>query len=319
VISIGDIKRAKGAVASNPAASLVDLGDGVLCLEFHSKMNSIGEDTLEMIDRGIEALAGFRALLIANEGENFSVGADLAFILEAARAGDFGVLEALIRHFQQCMMTVKYAAKPVVAAVFSRALGGGCEIVLQSHSVQASAETYMGLVEVAVGLIPAAGGTKEMVLRFADPVQGFDLIKSAKVSGSAAEAREFGLLRPGDRISMNPERLLSDAKRYALELTGNYVAGQPRRDIAAGGEAAYSSMLSAPGAILKAGSISEHDFTILEKLAHVMSGGRAAPGSHLTEQQLLDLEREAFLSLCGTSKTQERIQHMLQTGKPLPN
>ena len=184
-------------------------------------------------------------MVIANEGENFSVGADLAFILNAARSGEFHALEALIAHFQQCMMKIKYSRKPVVAPC-SRALGGGCEVVLQSHRVQASAETYMGLVEIGVGLIPAAGGTKEMALRFEDPLRGLDLIKRARVCGSAAEAREMGLLRQQDRISMNPERLLGDAKRFASELTHDHGEGSMRIDFAAGGELANCECLRNP-------------------------------------------------------------------------
>lgn len=320
VFSIRDTKRAKSDVESNAAASLVDLGDGVLCLEFHSKMNSLGEDTLALIDRAVETLnASFDAMAIANEGENFSVGANLAFILSAARAGDFPALEALIVHFQECMLKIKYNRKPVVAAVFSRALGGGCEVVLQSHRVQASAETYMGLVETGVGLIPAAGGTKEIVLRFSDPLNGFDLIRHSKISGSAAEARELGFLRQGDRISMNPERLIGDAKQFAMELTRNHGEFSPLMDVAVGGEAAYARMLAEPMAMLQAGSISAHDFTVAEKIAHVMSGGRVTAGTLVSEQGLLDLEREAFLSLCGMPKTQERIEYMLKNGKPLRN
>jgi 3-hydroxyacyl-CoA dehydrogenase len=320
VISIAQLKGAKEIVESNTAASLLDLGDGVLCLEFHSKMNAVSEDTLDMIDRAIATLPiSFESMVIANEGENFSVGADLAFILSAARAADFATLEAFIRHFQQCMLKIKYAPKPVVAAVFSRALGGGCEIVLQSHRIQASAESYVGLVEAAIGLIPAAGGTKEMAMRFSDPLSGFEVISHSKVSGSATEARELGFLRVNDRISMNPEHLIGDAKRYATELASSYAPGSPRMDVPAGGESAYSPILAEIASMLGAGAITEHDFMVMEKLAHVMSGGRVPAGTLLSEQALFDLEREAFLSLCGMPKTQDRIEYMLNTGKPLRN
>jgi len=217
------------------------------------------------------------------------------------------------------MLRIKYAPKPVVAAVFSRALGGGCEVVLQSHRAQASAETYIGLVEVGVGLIPAAGGCKELVMRFDDPMQAFELIGNAKVSGSAVEAREMSILRPEDRISMNPERLIGDAKRFALELAANYRPGTERTDIPAGGEPAYAKMRLTAWSMRESGMISDHDFVIGQKLAHVLSGGQVTPGTLISEQNLLDLEREAFLSLCGMEKTQARIQFMLKNGKPLRN
>jgi 3-hydroxyacyl-CoA dehydrogenase len=261
----------------------------------------------------------FDAMVIANEGENFSAGANLVLLLTAAQSGDFDSIEESIHHFQQCMLRIKYAPKPVVAAVFSRALGGGCEVVLQSHRVQASAETYIGLVEVGVGLIPAAGGCKEMALRFNDPMQAFELIGNAKVSGSAVEAREMSILRAEDRISMNPERLIGDAKRFATELAANYRPGTPRTDIPAGGQPAYAKMRLAAWTMRESGMISDHDFVIGQKLAHVLSGGQVTPGRLVSEQNLLDLEREAFLSLCGMEKSQARIQFMLKNGKPLRN
>jgi 3-hydroxyacyl-CoA dehydrogenase len=320
VIVLSDLKRARGRVAGSPGASLIDLGDGVLCLEFHSKMNAIGEDALQMVDHGVSLLESqFEAMVIANQGENFSVGANLVLLLMAAQEGDFDGIGSMIHHFQQSMLRIKYAARPVVAAAFSRALGGGCEVVLQSHRVQASAELYMGLVEVGVGLIPAAGGCKEMVLRSADPVNAFELIGQAKVSGSAADARQLGFLRDQDAVSMNPEFLVDDAKRFALALSDGYRRGTPRVDVVAGGEPAYSKMRLAVWSLHESRMISEHDVTIGEKLAYVLSGGRVAAGSIVTEQYLLDLEREMFLSLCGMSKSQDRIQHMLKTGKPLRN
>lgn len=320
VISLSATKRTRGVVESNPGASLVDLGDGVLCLEFHSKMNAIGEDALLMMDRAYELLSNaFEGMVIANEGENFSVGANLVLLLTAAQAGDFDAIAATIHHFQQCMLRMKYAPKPVVAAVFSRALGGGCEIVLQSHRVQASAETYIGLVEVAVGLIPAAGGCKECAIRFPEVDKAFETIGQAKVSGSAQEAKALGFLRDCDRISMNPEFLIGDAKQFALELAKSYVQGAPRTDIIAGGEPAYARMRLAAWHLLESGMISGHDFTIGEKLALILSGGRVRAGSAISEQNLLDLEREAFLSLLGMPKSQQRIEHMLKTGKPLRN
>ncbi len=205
VIVLGDVKRARGKVAGNPGASLIDLGDGVLCLEFHSKMNAIGEDALQMLDHGVSLLESkFEAMVIANQGENFSVGANLVLLLMAAQEEDFDGIATMIHHFQQCMLRIKYAPRPVVAAAFSRALGGGCEVVLQSHRVQASAELYMGLVEVGVGLIPAAGGCKEMVLRSDDPMKAFELIGQAKVSASAAR-------RSATRLPSGPGRDLHES------------------------------------------------------------------------------------------------------------
>jgi 3-hydroxyacyl-CoA dehydrogenase len=321
VVSMSAMKRARGVVEKNPGASLVDLGHGVLCLEFHSKMNAIGDEALAMFDRAIEVLAErFEALVIANEGENFSVGANLVHLLAAASSGSFGSIEKTIQHFQTCMQRVKYAPRPVVAAVFSRALGGGCEIVLHSHRVQASAETYMGLVEVGVGLIPAAGGCKEMLLRFEGaPETAFERIGQAMVSASAEDARRLGFLRDCDRVSMNPEFLIGDAKRFAIELVKGYQPGAPRRDVRVSGTGGYARMRLAAWSLRESGYITDHDFTIGEKLAHVLTGGNITPGTLVSEQYLLDLEREAFLSLLGMPKTQQRIAHMLKEGKPLRN
>ncbi len=320
VVVLSDVKRVRSEVENNAAASLIDLGDGVLCLEFHSKMNAIGEDTLLMVRRGLELLErDFEAMVIANQGESFSAGANLQLLLNLAQAGDFGTIEKYIDHFQQATLSLKYAPKPVVAAAFGLALGGGCEIVLQSHRVQAFAELNIGLVERNVGLLPAAGGTKEMALRYADPMKGLDLIASAKVSGSAAEARELGFLQPADRISMNPELLIGDAKQFALELRQSYQAGEPQREVVVSGEAGYERMREAVQFRKERGETTEHDSVILEKVAQVLSGGRAPAGTTVSEQQLLDLEREAFISLCGMPKSQERIQYMLKNGKPLRN
>jgi 3-hydroxyacyl-CoA dehydrogenase len=320
VIVLSDLKRARGKVAGNPGASLIDLGDGVLCLEFHSKMNAMGEDALQMVDQGVLLLESqFEAMVIANQGENFSVGANLVLLLMAAQNEDFDGIGTMIHHFQQCMLRIKYSPRPVVAAAFSRALGGGCEVVLQSHRVQASAELYMGLVEVGVGLIPAAGGCKEMALRSDDPMSAFELIGQGKVSASAADAQQLGYLRDQDAISMNPEFLIDDAKRFALALSSEYRQGAPRTDVVVAGEPAYAKMRLAAWSLHESGMISAHDLTIAEKLAYVLSGGRVSAGSVVTEQYLLDLEREMFLSLCGMSKSQDRIQHMLKTGKPLRN
>jgi 3-hydroxyacyl-CoA dehydrogenase len=309
-----------GVLKTNPGASLIDVGDGILCLEFHSKMNSLGEDAISMLFAGIEETErNFEAMIIANAGENFSVGANLMLLLLTAQEGDWDELDFAIRRFQSASMALKYAPKPVVAAPFARVLGGGCEWVLHSTRSQASAELYMGLVEVGVGLIPGGGGCKEMIVRLRDPRKVFELIGMAKVSTSAEDARNLGLLHKADRITMNPERLLHDAKMLALSLAPSHSPGAPRMDIRVSGDAGYAAMKLAAWSMRQAGFISEHDLIIGEKLAYILSGGRGAGEPVVSEQHLLDLEREAFLSLCGMPKTQERIQHMLKTGKPLRN
>ncbi|MCU1263449.1 MAG: 3-hydroxyacyl-CoA dehydrogenase [Bryobacterales bacterium] len=304
---------------SNAGASLKDLGDGVLCVEFHSKMNAMGDDALQMIQAGIaEAEKNFAAIVVANQGQHFSAGANLMLVLLAAQEEEWDELDGAIRRFQQGNMAMKYSPKPVVAAPFGMTLGGGCEVVLHAARVQASAELYMGLVEVGVGLIPAGGGCKEMLLRFGNGKMAFELIGYAKTSGSAAEARSLGLLRESDAISMNPERLIGNAKDLALSLAPAYVQGTPREDIPVGGDNAYALMKLGVYLARQGEFISDYDAVIGEKLAHILSGGRGAE-RNVSEQHLLDLEREAFLSLCGRRETQQRIQHMLKTGKPLRN
>jgi 3-hydroxyacyl-CoA dehydrogenase len=320
ILVLSDIKRARRVVKKNAGASLVDIGDGVLCLEFHSKMNSIGGDQVAMIRAAIEETTrNFEAMVIANEGENFSVGANLMLVLLAAQEEEWDELNGAVNAFQQANMAIKYAPKPVVAAPFGMTLGGGCEIALHSARVQASAELYMGMVETGVGVIPAGGGSKEMLLRLGDARQAFELIGYAKVSTSAEEARRLHLLRHGDSISMNPERLIADAKAEALVLAQTYAPGVPRQDIKVGGESAYALLKLGIYMARQGEYITEYDTVVGEKLAYVLSGGRATGEQTVSEQYLLDLEREAFLSLCGQAKTQQRMQHMLKTGKPLRN
>ncbi len=318
---LANIKRARGVVKSNPGASLVDLGDGVLCVEFHSKMNSIGEDTIGMMYAGLEETEkNFEAMVIANQGANFSVGANLMMMLMAAQEAEWEDLNAAIHRFQQVNMALKYAAKPVVAAPFNQTLGGGCEISLHATRCQASAETYMGLVEVGVGLIPGGGGCKELLLRLKNPIKVFELVGYAKVSSSAEDAKQLGLLGRPDAISMNYERLIGDAKALALSLAKDYTPGTPRIDIAVLGAPGYAMLRLGAWSALQGGFISEYDFVIAEKLAHILCGGKlTGENQKVTEQYLLDLEREAFLSLCANPKTQARMQGMLKTGKPLRN
>jgi 3-hydroxyacyl-CoA dehydrogenase len=315
-----ELKRARGVVESNAGASLIDLGDGVICCEFHSKMNSVGNDVSRMIRAGLAQLdTNFDAMVIANQGVTFSVGADLMLILLTSQDEEWDELNGFIHDFQQLNMSLKYAAKPVVAAPFGMAFGGGCEIPLHCARVQASAELYMGLVEVGVGLIPAGGGCKEMLLRSRDVKKTFEQIAFAKVSGSAAEAREFRFLREGDRVSMNPERLLDDAKQLALSLVPGFAPGAPRTDITVSGQAGYALMQMGVWMARQGGYISDYDAVIGEKLARVLSGGKLSGTPQVSEQYLLDLEREMFLSLCGRKETQQRIQNMLKTGKALRN
>lgn len=307
-------------VKQNPGASLIDLGDGVLQLEIHSKMNVLSEDFVRMVDTGLGELErNFSAMVISARGDLFSAGANLMMVLLAAQEQEWDELNAAVHNFQQMYMRLKYAPRPVVAAPHGRALGGGCELILHARGVQAQAELYMGLVEVGVGLIPAAGGCKEMISRLKDPRRCFELIGLGKVSTSAPDAKQLGLLDKGAGVTMNPRRLLDDAKALALALARSYQPGVPRTDISVGGDPAYAALKMGAWLMKEAGHISEHDFLIAQKLARVLTGG-AAPGERkVSEQHLLDLEREAFLSLCGTRATQERISHTLKTGKPLRN
>ena len=320
VTVLSDLKRARGVVKKNPGASLIDLGDGVLCCEFHSKMNALGDDIFLMLRAGLAELeTNFEAMVIGNQGENFSVGANLMMVLLAAQEEEWDELNSAINRYQQINMALKYASKPVVAAPFGMALGGGCETPLHCARIQASAELYMGLVEVGVGLIPGGGGCKEMVARKVDVKKAFEQIGFAKVSSSAAEARQLGYLRDGDGISMNSERLIDDAKHTALALVPAYAPGAPRSDITVSGDDGFALMKMGVWMAREGGYISDYDAVIGEKLAYVLSGGRLTGTPQVSEQYLLDLEREAFLSLCGRRETQARIQHMLKTGKPLRN
>ena len=320
IIVLSDVKRSGGVIRQNPGASLVDLGDGVVCVEFHSKMNAIGEDNVAMLHAGLDELNhNFEAMVVANDGQDFSVGANLMMMLLGAQEEEWDELNEAIHRFQQVNMAMKYAMKPVVVAPFGRTLGGGCEISLHATKVQASAELYMGLVEVGVGLIPGGGGCKELLARLKDPRKVFELIGYAKVSSSAEDARHLGLLHKTDAVSMNPERLIGDAKARALSLVPDYIPGIPRTNIKVLGEPGFAMLKLGIWTARQGGYISDYDVVVGEKLANILTGGRLTTETLVSEQYLLDLEREAFLSLCGNSKTQERMQHMLKTGKPLRN
>jgi 3-hydroxyacyl-CoA dehydrogenase len=342
IILIPSLKERKKVIKSNAGASLLDIGDGVACLEFHSLNNAIDPDVIQMIlDSITEVEANFAGLVIGNQGANFCVGADLRQIYQAAQEKEWGNLELALKSLQQACMRIKYSEKPVVAAPFRMTLGGGCEVCLASSIVRAHAECYMGLVEVGVGVIPAAGGTKEMLLRAIDWVPAsvpsavpgggrpdlipyvaktFQTIAMAKVSTSAQDAKELGYLRPHDGITMSYDHLLHDAKQLviALEKTG-YRPPRPRNQIRVTGRSGMA-LIEFLVYLLKDGLyISDYDAIIAKKVAYVLTGGDVEQNTLVTEQYILDLEREAFMSLCGEEKTQARIKHMLETGRPLRN
>ena len=334
-IILKSVKERTGVIKRNAGASLIDLGDGAACLEFHSKMNAIGGDTLQMLKYALsEVEKNFVGLVVGNQGANFSVGANLTLLLLEAQEENWEEIDMIVRAFQSATMSLRYSPKPVVVAPFQMTLGGGCEMTLHADRVRAAAETYIGLVEVGVGLIPAGGGTKEMLLRAQDSIpkgadgadpfpfikRAFETIALARVATSAEEARDLGFLKADDTVSMNADRLIADAKREVLALaqTG-YIETQPRVDILALGNAALSTLKLGIHQMKRGGFISDYDALIGEKLARVLTGGDLNHETKVSEQYLLDLEREAFLSLCGERKTQERIGHMLKSGKPLRN
>ena len=327
-----DNLREEKVIWHNDGASIFDLGDGVLNLEFHSKMNTLGSEVIQGINKAIDlAEEGYNGLVIANEGPNFSVGANLALLFTYAVDQEYDEINIMISQFQNTMMRARYSAIPVVVAPHGMALGGGCELTLHADKVQATAELYTGLVEFGVGLIPAGGGTKEFTLRVSDAIEKDDLIVNAyknafldiamaKVSTSAEEARELGILRQGDGISMNKSRQIADAKRAVLELAeSGYVQKKQRKDIKVYGRQVLGLFYAGANTMLSGNYISEYDVKISQKLGYVIAGGDLSEPTTVSEQYLLDLEREAFLSLLGEQKTLERIQSMLTTGKPLRN
>ena len=307
-------------VASNTGASLVDLGDGVLSVALHSKMNAIGGDALDMLQRGVrEATANFTALVVTAEGPNFSVGANLMLLLLEAQESNWDEIDAMIRSFQRSTTGLRYSEVPVVVAPFGMTLGGGCEIVLHGDRVQAAAESYIGLVEAGVGLIPAGGGTKEMLLRLG-PEKAFETIGFGKTSTSAPDARRLGYLREIDSWTMNRDRLVFDAKQLALKRAQDgYRPPVPATEIPVGGDPVRATLDLGVHLAWRAGRISDHDAVIGRKLSWILAGGALPHAGKLSEDQLLDLEREAFLSLCGEPKTLERIQYTLKSGRTLRN
>lgn len=339
-LSLAAARTAHGVLKENDSASLIDLGDGVACLEFHTKMNAIDEGIIEMMRYAVEeGSKRFRALVINNEAPDFSAGANLFLVLMGARQGEWQMLENAINGLQQAHQLLKYSPVPIVVAPSGRALGGGCEIIMHGHHVRAHAESYIGLVEVGVGLVPAGGGCKELLLRhgaglteqlarktggsFTPARKAFETIAFASVSMSAAEAQSLRFLRKTDAVTVNRDLLLRDAKADALRLAeareaGTWKTPEPPQ-----------MLLPGPGArmvleqqidnLLQVEKISEHDAVVGRELARVLTGGECSPIAPLTEQQVLDLEREAFLKLSGMEKTQDRMQSILLTGKPLRN
>jgi len=341
IILLPSLKEREKKVEGNIGASLIDLGDGVACLEFHTKMNAIGEDITAMIHKSADIVSkDFDGLVIANHGTNFSAGANLVMVLFAAQEEEWDDLEFAVKSFQDALMKLKYLDKPVVAAPAGMALAGGCEVCLAADRIRYAAETYMGLVEVGVGLIPAGGGCKELLIRNTEHLfevqkgglypkqiemmpfvaRAFEAIALAKVSTSGPEAGKLGYLRATDKMTVNRDYLIEDAKNtvLALNMVG-YTPPKPLEEIRVPGENTLAMIKLAIWTLHEQGYATDHDVTVSKKVAHVLCGGNVLADTRVSEQYLLDLEREAFLSLCGDPNTHARIQHMLNTGKPLRN
>ena len=341
IIFLKSLKEAGREIEKNAGASLIDLGDGAVCCEFHAKMNAIGADLIAMMHKGLKRLeTDFDAMVIANQAVNFSVGANLMLVLVAAQEQEWDDLHMAVKQFQNVNLALKYAPKPVVAAPQGMALGGGCEVSLHAARIQAAAEAYIGLVETGVGLIPGGGGTKEMLIRANEHAAGgedldlfhalkplFESIAMAKVGASAEECRELGYLRREDGVSMNRDRLVADAKEAALALArggykrpaASWQEGAETTQIKVLGEQFLAGAKLAIHMMVRGGFASEYDGHVGRKLANILAGGPLTAPQLVSEQYVLDLEREAFVSLCGEKKTQERIAHTLKTGKPLRN
>lgn len=331
-LNLQSMKTSRNLVHSNESASLIDLGQGVIVLEFHSKMNTISRQTLKIINQSIKTLqSNFLGMVIANQGSHFSAGADLNYILRESELGNWENLNGMIQNFQETNLMIKYSPKPILVAPFGLTLGGGCEISLHANRIQASAECYMGLVELGVGLIPAAGGTKEMVLRYSEGESGFNylaeriktafrIIAKAKVSQSALEARSLGFLRSTDQVSINGDSLISDSVRTILKLVDEgFISPTPPKSIPVPGNSVLSTLKVEMHQMLRGNYISEYDYFLGSKLGYVLCGGDCHSLQNVSEEYLLDLERECFLGLCGEIKSQERIKFMLKEGRPLRN
>src|SRR5262245_39744682 len=342
VWSVAVAKKSHGVIKKNAGASLIDLGDGVGCIEFHTKMNALGGDIVQMVTQSLKSGGigdQFDAFVITGDSSNFSVGANLMMLMLAVQEEEWDEVDLAIKQFQGMTQAIKFCTRPVVTASFGMTLGGGCEINLHSAARQPHSELYMGLVEVGVGLLPGGGGCKEMLLRALDNARAvrpdgrgetvevleglkraFEIIGMAQVSTSASEARGPRFTSGGDLVTMNRERLLSDAKARALELArGGYKPPVSRTDIPAPGENVLATLRLGIHLMRQAEYISDHDVKVGTKVAEILCAGNVTPGMPVSEQYLLDLEREGFKSLCGEKKTQERIQFTLKTGKPLRN
>ena len=350
VIILKSLKDAGREVERNSGASLIDLGDGVVCCEFHAKMNAIGADLIAMLHKGLKRLeTDFDAMVIANQAVNFSVGANLMLVLVGAQEQEWDELHMAVKQFQNINLAIKYAPKPVVAAPQGLALGGGCEVSMHAAKIQATVEAYIGLVETGVGLIPGGGGSKEMLIRANEHASGtgfslssspesdldlfhalkpiFEAIAMAKVGTSAEECRDLGYLRREDGVSMNRDRLVADAKEAALALVrggykplaASWQEGAQTTQIKVLGQQFLAGAKLAIHMMLRGGYASDYDAHVGRKLANILAGGPLTSPQLVSEQYVLDLEREAFVSLCGEKKTQERIAHTLKTGKPLRN
>ena len=332
-IDLKKVKQQRGVIKKNSGASLIDIGDGVALLEFHSPNNAIGPDIVQMINYAVDEVEkNYKGLVIGNQGKNFCVGANLAMMLMEVQDDNIYELDLIVRHLHSALLKVKYSSKPVVAAPFGMTLGGGAEVCLPAAHIQASSETYMGLVEVGVGLLPGGGGNKELYMKHLENLPNgvpfdlqnvankvFETIATAKVSTSAAEARENNFLSSSDGISFNSDHLIYDAKQAVLALHEKGYKPRVRRKVPVVGETGYATLLLGAEAMRLSGYISEHDLKIAKKIAYVIAGGRVPFGTEVDEQYLLDLEREAFLSLIAEPKSQQRMQHMLVKGKPLRN
>ena len=333
LVTLGRARQVQKLISENTGASLYDIGDGVACVEFHTKMNALDDDIFEMVRMGLDRVeADFEGLVIGNEAENFSAGANLFMVVVAAQQGMWDTLEAAVKKLQDVNLRMRYFPKPVVVAPAGLALGGGCEVTMHGSRVVAAGETYIGLVELGAGVIPAGGGTKEMVRRLVNPsmrttnadalpflMRMLEQVGQAKVATSAEEARQFGFLNSSDRIVLNREHLLTEAKREVQAMAAaGYRPPAPEQIYAAGREALAALRVGLH--MFKLGKqITEYDAVVANKLAYVMTGGNLSRPTWVSEQYILDLEREAFLSLCGQEKTQARMWALLQTGKPLRN
>jgi 3-hydroxyacyl-CoA dehydrogenase len=326
IATVADFRKSHGLVKGNPGASLIDLGDGIAAIELHSKKDAVGEDITRLVTQVLnpasDAVRDFQGFVITGDGANFSVGANLFQVLLLIQEGEWDDLDFAVRAFQRMTSSIRFCPRPVVVAPYGLCLGGGAEIALHGAARQPHAELYMGLVETGVGVVPAGGGTKEMVLRspdFDSLKRNFELIGLAKVSTSAAEARLLGYLSAGDHITAHRDRLVHDAKQVALTLADPGYAAPAPREVPAAGESALATLKLGVHLMRQADYISDHDQKVANHVANILCGGAVPPGTMVSEQYLLDLERQAFLSLCGERKTQERIAYTLKTGKPLRN